>query len=1045
MHLSLSFLGSFQATVNSDLIPDSRSKKIEALLIYLAMESRTAHRRETLVGLFFPDLPDETARTNLRQTLTRLRKAIKDKEADPPFLLISRETTQFNQSSRTTFDIRQFDALLQGCERHIRQLSSRCADCIARLESAITLYRGPFLDGFFLEDSVAFDEWMLVYRERYHQLAVSALQAVSDYYERRGTYETAQKYVERLLEIEPWDEGAQRQYLRVLAYQGKRNIALAKFEQFSQRLYDELGVEPMQETVALRQQIAGMSEKRPFSLPQREHQLVGRLNSQELIFEQLVNPETRLITLVGHGGIGKTRLSLEVGWRTVERHLGSFIHGTFFVPLADIEGQGATEETYNALITAVSQTIGYTFEAARSPEEQLFAYLKDKSLLLILDNLEHVLETSREFIVKLLKQTAQVKVLVTSRERLNLMVEWVHTIQGLPYPNTEVDLERIEAFGAVQLFVVRAQQANGRFHLSETNQNTGDAMAKETVAQICQKLEGFPLALELAAPLVQLMNGKELLQEISNNYNALASKMHNIPARHQSIRAVFESSWQLLSETEKTVAMNLSVFRGGFERTAAKEVVDATIQTLSTLLDKSLLNRMSASGETTRYQMQELLRQFCELKRLDIEHADGHSLHSKQENPVDAVAQAHGRYFLTMISDLYADLIGSNQIEALNTVNKEYENIKRAWRLGLNLGWIAKLRAATETLALFFYMRSWLVEGSDFFNKTVEVLKLSGEIEGETAVFISALQARQGWFNFLQGNQKKGIQRLEESLTMLQANEEHAESVFPLSYLAAANQITGNLERAKSLATEGLSLSEQFNNRYYVAISNNILSQIAYQQGEYQLARSYVQKSLEIERQLDNRWSMGFSLANLGRSAYATQSYEQALVHYEESLAIRETLNDIRGQALCLNYLGDIRQAQQRFEEAQKLYEQALAKFQKISSPSGVASTLIRLGHVSTLVDNKANAKTQFLSAIKHAKRSDSLPNLLAALLGIAVVQAENQTIDAILVAKLVLSHPAATPDSKQRAERLLTTISSTQDVADRPLSIEEAINIFSV
>ena len=202
MHLELSLLGPFQATIDGEPIPKSRSKKIEALLIYLAMEANMPHRRETLVGLLFPDLPDEIARTNLRQILTRLRRAIQNSTAVPPFLLTTRETTQFNQESDSTIDVHSFNQLLQGCERHRPTVVKNCPDCIANIEAASNLYRGPFLEGFFIEDGLAFDDWVLLYRERYHQAAIAAFQTVTNYFEYRGEFAKAQRFAERLLEVE---------------------------------------------------------------------------------------------------------------------------------------------------------------------------------------------------------------------------------------------------------------------------------------------------------------------------------------------------------------------------------------------------------------------------------------------------------------------------------------------------------------------------------------------------------------------------------------------------------------------------------------------------------------------------------------------------------------------------------------------------------------------------------------------------------------------------------------------------------------------------
>lgn len=938
MALTISLLGPFQATVDNSALSESRAKKIEALLIYLVLESRVAHRREMLVGLLFPDMPEDAARTNLRQTLTRLRRAIKDSEAKPPYLLITRETTQFNVASRTTVDVRQFEALQLGCQRHINKPITRCPDCITRLESATELYRGPFLDGFFLEESVAFEEWVAVYRERYRQQAIGIFQTVSDYYERRGAYGRAQHFVERLLEIEPWDEGTLQQYLRLLAYQGKRTVALAAFEKFCDRLEEELGVPPTEETAVLRQQIAAMVEKRPYALPQRRTELIGREEELALIHEQIVTPESRLLTLVGHGGMGKTSLAIEAGWRTVEASVGPFMHGTFFVPLAGLAHNSGIE----GITTAVAEKLGYTFDAATPPLNQLLSYLRDKALFLILDNVEHVLEIGRDVINQIMQSCPSVKVMVTSRERLNLMMEWVHTIEGLPVPPSMDELSDFEAYGAVALFLERARQSDAKFQLSDEADSNLDRCTQKTAVQICQQLHGMPLAIELAAPMTRLMTCYEIYEEISQNYKTLSSKMHHLPPRHQSIQAVFESSWELLSKDEQEILVNLSIFRGGFDRQAAQQIAGASLETLSNLLDKSLLNRVG--GTNGRFMMQEMLRQFSNSKQSEQPNANGIGLPIPPPPSQRKVAQDHANHYLTLLAGLYDDLTSEAQIDALTAISNDIENIRLAWHTAVNNATIPLLHNSLETLSLFFYMRSWLTEAANLFRQSIKTLMLIPNQDRETATFITMLQAHQGWFTFLLGQQKEGIKLLEGSLAQLEGGEETA--VYPTSYLAAAYQLIGQLDPATQTANTGLALSQTHQNSVYQAINNNILSQIAYQQGAYDEARRYGETSLSIERKLGNRWSMGFSLTNLGRSAYAEGDYAQARQYYEESLTIRTALKDVRGQAICLTYLGDSLLAEGEDDAARQQYEKAKALYQTINSQTGLEVIQLRLNNM---------------------------------------------------------------------------------------------------
>ena len=267
MHLSLSLLGSFKATVAGQPLVASRAKRIEALLAYLVMEADRPHRREALVGLLFSNISEEMARVNLRQTLTRLRRVIKDGKSSPPFLLLTRETIQFNVASDYSLDVLRFGALLRGCEAHQGQRNDHCPDCLYCVQEAVALYQGPFLSAFFLSDSAMFETWAQMHREQLHQAMLGALQIVADYYERRGQYTQAIEYTQRLLTLAPWEEGSHRRAMRLWAHQGQRSRALAQYKLCRQVLWQELGVQPSAKTEMLATRIAAAAEKRPHNLP----------------------------------------------------------------------------------------------------------------------------------------------------------------------------------------------------------------------------------------------------------------------------------------------------------------------------------------------------------------------------------------------------------------------------------------------------------------------------------------------------------------------------------------------------------------------------------------------------------------------------------------------------------------------------------------------------------------------------------------------------------------------------------------------------------
>ena len=454
-------------------------------------------------------------------------------------------------------------------------------------------------------------------------------------------------------------------------------------------------MEPLAETAALAEQIRQAPAERPYQLPPREQNLVGRSEELAHLAAQLAEPGQRLHTIVGPGGMGKTRLAVEVGWLAATAHLGPFLHGVFFVPLA---GVAAVEMAgFNALVTAVAEAIGYTFSRAGEPQAQLIDYLQNKKMLLVLDNLEHLMANGRELILALLKAAPALNLLITSRERLNLAEERVLTLTGLPTVASDTEISP-----AMALFVQRAQQVESRFALTET----GD-WSVTAVADICQLLDGLPLAIELAASWVRLLSCPEILHELRQNLDGLGASAVNLPRRHRSLRAVFDYSWQLLTSAEQQTLAQLAIFQGGFERQAAAKVAQASLPQLAALLDKSFLRRQleetAVAGIGSRYEMLAVVRQFAAERSVNGQVGL-------------ALRQRYGRYYLDLLAAQELDLAGEAQAQALAIINLEMENIRQAWRLAVEQADVAALDAATAALSLFLYMRSWFREGLALFS-----------------------------------------------------------------------------------------------------------------------------------------------------------------------------------------------------------------------------------------------------------------------------------------------------------------------------------------
>jgi len=332
--LFIRLLGPFHVSLAAQPVTRFGYDKVRALLAYLAVEAEFPHRRETLAALFWPDQPPRLARQSLRQSLSTLRRAIEDQDAAPPFILVEGNTIQFNRSGDAWLDVDTLHAHLAEVDGHAHSHPGveTCQTCIRHLEAAIALYQDDFLKGLSLSDSIEFEDWAMIRREQLRTQILTALYHVTRHYFRRGKYAQAQSYALRQVEMESYREEAHRQLMHILARSGQRSAALAQYETCRRILVEELGVKPAQKTQALYERIRSAGEARPHNLPSQLTPLIGREGELQQIAERLANPDCRLLTLAGLGGIGKTHLALQAA----QEHVGIFLHGIYFIPLAPL-------------------------------------------------------------------------------------------------------------------------------------------------------------------------------------------------------------------------------------------------------------------------------------------------------------------------------------------------------------------------------------------------------------------------------------------------------------------------------------------------------------------------------------------------------------------------------------------------------------------------------------------------------------------------------------------------------------------------------------
>ncbi|HSH01106.1 MAG TPA: BTAD domain-containing putative transcriptional regulator [Anaerolineae bacterium] len=928
--LQLHLFGPPEAVWEGEVVRDFGSRKAIGLLAYLAVYHGPATRTH-LVDLFWMDKTEASGRRNLSWVLSMIGKVL------PDCLITDRHSVTFGHGEDVMVDTAVFDAAVRQNE-------------IDALEKAVGLYRGDFLEGLYINNVPTFESWVATEREHWRQRLGQALQTLVTHYEERAEWSKVRRYVTQLLELDNWNEEAHRQLMRVLAWQGHKGLALSQYELCRDVLEEELGIEPDEETVALYEQILhddleeapvaaeAVAEGGRHNLPQQLTPLIGRDDEVAELCARLQKEDCHLLTIQASGGMGKTRLGLQVA----QNLLSEFKDGVYFVSLSGVDEQ--------ALLATIAGTLEVPLKSQQPTQTQLMHYLRQKEMLLVLDNFEHIIMQA-PLVVGLLQGAPQVKVIVTSQVRLNVQGEWVFEVGGLAVPD-EVDVDEAVNYSAVRLFLQGARRIRPDFVLTK-----GDVPA---IARICQLVVGMPLGIELASSWVAVLSCQEIAKELEKDLTALTTAMVDMPERHRSLEAVFEHSWSLLTGEEQEALRRLAVFRGGFDRAAAGAVAEASLVTMAALVNKSFVQRSTLG----RYQLHESLRQYA-WRKLAVEpavlavtqerysryyaaymQARESELKGREraggEKPVLRSLAEASRYYARYLHDKEADLKGGRQEEALLDIEAEIENIRASWNWLLGEGLVDEIDQFLESLFLFYDIRSWFEEGALALVAAVKLLR-----GVERPLPLGRALARQGWFQFHLGEGEKAMGALLEAIRLLEGAEGWRELPFCYNYLAAVYRHRRSLKEAEVYIQKSLDLCEELGDQSGLAIAWDIWGGIAYDSGDYRAAQKRCRRSLALKETNGDHWGMGFSLMLLGDIAQAEASWEDAEALFSESLAIRRELDDKRGIAQCLHHLGDVARAQNDWEKAQALYEESLGLMQAIGEQWGILEVLAEMAEMA--------------------------------------------------------------------------------------------------
>ncbi|MDQ6692873.1 MAG: tetratricopeptide repeat protein [Chloroflexota bacterium] len=1011
MRLSLSFLGPFQTNLDSSSAKGFESDRVRALLAYLVMEAGRPHRRDALAALLWPEQRQELALKNLRHILYKLRQVLDgtgDDEAgttpestQSPYLVVTTQTVQFDATGDFQLDVDEFTRLVEAPRTHQHRRLGVCGSCNLKMAHAVRLYRGEFLEGFGLADSTEFDEWLLLTREALHQKAVYALTHLAAYSQARSDYQQAESYARKQLELEPWNEDAHRHLVHLLWMTGQRSAAIAQYQACRRVLAEELGIEPSPETDALYKLVrAGDyneqdAQNGPAASNQRHNlqrattPFVGRKEELAGLAARLESGDRRLLTLVGPGGTGKSRVALQAA----ADHVGLFEDGVYFVPLAPV----AREEGSQAIVAAIAQAISLHFTEKLDDEAQLLQYLSSgyggssmpdgssgsggspgrglsgvsngsgragKEILLVIDNFEHLL-ANVAIVRKIIERAPRVTLLVNSRERLNLQAESVIEIAGLDFPPLSderpepIPLQEAAAYSAVQLFVERAQAVHQGFRLTEE--------AAPSVVRICRIVEGLPLAVELAAAQVQDFSSEEISHAIQANLDFLATDQADVPLAHSSMRAVFSYSWSLLAAQEKALFSKLSVFRGGWESEAAELVAGATRPLLRSLAGKSLIKRAEQENEA-RYSIHELLRQYAAEQLDDMPEEEASTLES------------HAHYYLGVAEAAEPNLRGPEQEKWLRRLDQEHANLQAAIR------WAAENRQREEIgLRLVGALWQFWVMHAHYATGRTLLSTFDLQHPQPTPVWAKVLFGA-GRVAVQQGDQAAAHSLMEQSMDIYKDLGDDASYLQVMIERARAYSRQGNYTRCEELATPALEMARAAGNLPVMASALTHLGAAAVNQGRYAEARPLYAECLQVEREIGDKWGIAWTLTNLGVLAHYEGDIESGRKRFEESLAIRREIGDKWGIATCTNLLGILNIDEGLYTEARRYITQALAMRYDLGDAWAISESYIYVGLLEYFEQNFRQALEKWLHALSltHAQQNRFLSAYI--LTGLAAV-----------------------------------------------------------
>ncbi len=934
------------------------SNKVRALFVYLLLHVNAAQPRDYLSYLLWPDVTGTRARKNLRQALYNLRNALGP--LAETCLDIQRESVTLRGHPALWVDAWAFQEKAEAVQRHRHRAYGACPYCARQYEHMAQLYRGDFMAGFHLKESPPMAEWLREQGWYYRQRMQDGVHLLLRYHYLRGDYEQVVRVARWWLQKEPWDESCHAYLMRALAHQGRSGEALRVYGEFVRRLEADMHTSPPPEAEHLAYEIQeGLlpepeSVHRARRLPAPLTPLVGRQSEFEYLLSRLAQPETRLVTLTGPGGSGKTRLAQELARALVPL----FPEGIYWISLEDV----ASEDGFRR---ALQEALEEEF-APQTWREQWHQWARDRRALLVLDNADDLVDDLGHWLPPLLLQAREITLLVTSRQALDLRQEQRFPLQGLSFPEAEEDVATLEqalAYPAVVLFVERARAIRPDFHPKSEE--------LQALLDILRFVQGLPLAVELAASQAARTSCKEVLAHLRQACLDLTSPYRDQPQAHRSLRALFQTSWENLPEGHRTALLRLAVFQGPFDAELARTVARVSRPSLEALYRVSMLESEEHPLWGRRWFFHPLVREFAR----EYLARDPHLYQDVQEQARAWVGQR--------LVEL-GHLDGPEKTRLLQHLSTLQDEVNAFLMHLTREGDLETIHACLMGIAAWFAHMGLYREGWQYFtmleSRVLTLMEEGGDLGRRTLARLYHRKARMAFrLNDLEGLQRE----IERSLHLLHLEPDDPPLLdygWALQLHAAVFQFQGRLDEAERVEKEALAVFQAHGQAIDQANALNNLGGIAFHRGDMDKAAQYFRGALEKYREAGALVFMANTLSNLSMVELTRNRPEEARRVCEEALRTAQQVHALLPLTLAWTNLGTIATTTGEYALGYRYLRRAEHLARRVGNMDLLCNVLSNQGVALHHLKRYQEAQARFEESLQVAREHNLLYNLSSAL-----------------------------------------------------------------